>query len=185
MTLAFLRLAHQGASLTKDDETAPPDFRKYANDRIFAEGQDLPLLASRLSPLGSSSPLPAALLRILAAASSNTVVRADDIDCFRQAVELALKNGHIVPHAGVDFGGDEILYGRAGLLWSILNIRAHEFDGETQKALESLYQAVPKLVDVIVEGGKRGAIDCAKKYGDKDTMPLMYMWMEDYYCLGA
>lgn len=184
ITLAFLRLAHQAASLKKDDEPSPPDFRKDANERIHS-GPELPLIPSRLSPLGSLSPIPAAVLRILAAATPNSTVSKDDIQCLHQAADLALKNGHIVPHNGENLGGDEILYGRAGLLWSILNIRAHKFDGDTEKALSPLYESIPRLVDVIIEGGRQGARDCAKLYGDKDTVPLMYMWMEGYYCLGA
>lgn len=185
IALAFLRLNRQAASLAQDGETNPPDFRKYADERIFPNGPDLPLLPSRISPLGSLSPIPAAVLRIVAAAESNGAVSKDDIQCLHEAVGMALKNGHIVPHAGDNLGGDEILYGRAGLLWSILNIRAHKFDDETQKALDPLYEAVPKLVDVIIEGGRQGTKDCAKQYGEKDTLPLMYMWMEGYYCLGA
>ena len=183
--LAFLRLDRQAASLAKDDEANPPDFRKYADERIFPDGPGLPLLPSRLSPLGSLSPIPAAVLRIVTAPSSNSSVSKDDIQSFHEAVGVALKNGHIVPHAGDNLGGDEILYGRAGLLWSILNIRAHKFDEETQKSLDPLYEAIPKLVDVIIDGGRQGAKDCAKQYGEKDTLPLMYMWMEGYYCLGA
>lgn len=137
--------------------------------------------------MGSFSPLPAAALRILAAASSNGPVSKDDIRCFYDAAGLALKNGHIVPHDGNNLGGDEILFGRTGLLWSILIIRTQtrQFDDETQKALKPVYELIPKLIDVIVEGGKQGAKDYSDKHGDKDMMPLMYMWMEGFYCLGV
>lgn len=137
--------------------------------------------------MGSSSPLSAAVLRILAAASSNGSASKDDIRCFYDAAALALKNGYVVPHEGNNLGGDEILFGRAGVLWSILIIRTqtHQFDEETQEALKPVYEFIPKLVDVIVEGGRQGAKDYSDKYGDEGMMPLMYMWMEGYYCLGA
>lgn len=183
----FLRLDHQAASLAKDNEATVPDFRTPANERICPAAQDVPLIPSRLSPLGSFTPFPAAVLHILAAASSNEPILKNDIHPFYEAVDLALKNGHVVPHDGNNFGGDEILYGRSGLLWSILIIRSHShrFDEETRRALGPLFEAVPKLVDAIVEGGEQGANDYSKKHGDKEMMPLMYMWMEGFYCLGS
>lgn len=183
----FLRLDHQAASLAQDNEATVPDFRTPASERIFPATQDLPVIPSRLSPLGSFSPLSAAVLRILSAASSDEPISKNDIHPFYEAVDLALKNGHVVPHDGSNFGGDEILYGRSALLWSILIIRSHShrFDEETRKDLDPLFETVPKLVDVIVEGGKQGANDYSKKHGDKEMMPLMYMWMEGFYCLGS
>lgn len=183
----FLRLGHQAASLAKDNEASVPDFRTPADERISPAAQDQPLVPSKLSPLGSFTPFPAAVLHILAAASANQPVSKDDIRPFYEGVDLALKNGHIVTHEGANLGGDEILYGRSGLLYSILIIRSHNhrFDEETRKALNPLYEAIPRLVDSIVEGGKQGANDFSKQYGEKDKMPLMYMWMEGFYCLGA
>lgn len=183
----FLRLAHQAASLTNDDEKSVPDFRTAADERIPPEAQDQPVVPSRLSPLGSFTPFPAAVLHILAAASANQPISKDDIRPFYEGVDLALKNSHIVTHDGINLGGDEILFGRSGLLYSILIIRSHNhrFDEETRKALDPLYEAIPKLVDSIVEGGKQGANDFSKQYGDEDKVPLMYMWMEGFYCLGA
>lgn len=164
-----------------------PDFRTPANERISPAAQDMPIIPSRLSPLGSFSPFPAAVLHILAAASSNKPISKDDIRPFYDGVDVALKNGHIVTHDGNNLGGDEILYGRSGLLWSILIIRSHShrFDEETRKAMDPLFAAIPKLVDSIVEGGKQGANDYSQMHGSQDMMPLMYMWMEGFYCLGA
>jgi hypothetical protein len=49
------------------------------------------------------------------------------ITCLQDAVNQALKNGFIVSHGEHRMGGDEMLFGRAGLLWLLLNVRVHQF----------------------------------------------------------
>lgn len=143
-----------------------------------------------MSPIGS--PLGPVVLRILAAceghgkaADGSLSISRDDITALNEAVQRSLQHGHVIPYRDRDMGGDEVLYGRAGLLWAILNIRNHVFDQDTRAALRPIFEAVPKLVDAIVEAGKQGARDFVKRYGAKDAFPLMWPWMDEYCGLGA
>lgn len=152
----------------------------------------MPLIPSRLSPAGSFSPITSVTLHILSAvAQSNWGSDAKPslapklITYLRDAVNLALKNGFIVPHNDLRMGGDEMLYGRAGLLWLLLNVRAHQFSAETEIALAPVLGMIPQLVRVIIEAGREGSKDYVQKHGEKDAHPLMYAWMEGHYAFGA
>lgn len=189
--MAFLRLDYQ-SSVLADDDAPSPNYRQHAFQRIPAEFPDTPLIASRLSPSGSFSPLVAISLRILAAvAKSNwgpcarVSLPREDIDCLHDAVSLALKNGPLVPHDGRNVGGDDILYGRTGLLWLLLNVRVHQFNDETQKALSPVMAMIPDLVSSIVDAGRQGSKDYIEKHGSHDAHPLMYVWLEGHYFFGA
>ncbi|KAJ5130828.1 uncharacterized protein N7515_006867 [Penicillium bovifimosum] len=191
IALAFLRLDYQ-SSVLEDSTAASPDYRRYALQRIPSSLPDAPLLASRLSPIGSSSPMTAVTLRILATlakqdwqSGSNVGVVGEDISCLHDAVQLALKNEPIVPHDGRKMGGDEMLFGRAGLLWTLLNIRAHQFDQRTQHALSPVLEAIPELIRVIVDAGQQGSRAYIEKNGEENAHPLMYVWMEGYFGFGA
>lgn len=183
IALAFLRLDHQKASLSEHGEPSI-DFGELARERVPARGPDIELLPGRLSPVGSSSPLAAVVMRILTAASYGGKVNADDIEVLRDAVKIALQNGPLVPHGGRMMGGDEVLFGRAGLLWAILNIREHEFDDQTRTSLQPIFDAVPSLIDVIVDAGRKGRDSYVEKHGSEDALPLMWTWMEGHYGLG-
>ncbi|KAJ5551335.1 hypothetical protein N7461_006033 [Penicillium sp. DV-2018c] len=191
IALAFLRLDYQ-SSVLDDGTAASPDYRRYALQRIPSSLPDAPLLASRLSPVGSSSPMTAVTLRILATlakqgwqSNSNVSVASEDITCLHDAVQLALKNEPVVPHDGRKMGGDEMLFGRAGLLWTLLNIRAHQFDQKSKHALSPALEAIPELIRVIVDAGRQGSRAYIEKNGDENAHPLMYVWMEGYYGFGA
>ncbi|KAJ5122592.1 uncharacterized protein N7443_002695 [Penicillium atrosanguineum] len=191
VALAFLRLDYQSAVLA-DGREPSPDYRQHALQRIPSDFPDIALTPSRLSPAGSFSPIAAVTLRILSVvANANWQTDAKpslsqkDITCLDDATNLALKNGPLVPHDDRNMGGDEMLYGRAGLLWVLLNVRAHEFDDETQKALSSVLNKIPELLRVIIDAGRQGSKDYIQKNGDQDAHPLMYAWMEGHYCFGA
>ncbi|KAJ5257075.1 hypothetical protein N7478_013179 [Penicillium angulare] len=191
IALAFLRLDYQ-SSVLDDGDVKSLDYRQLALERIPSDFPDIPLLPSRLAPAGSLSPIPGVSLRVFSAVAkanwkngSKPSLFQEDITCLYEAAQLALKNGPLVPHDGRNMGGDEMLYGRAGLLWVLLNIRAHQFDESTQKALEPVYEAIPKLVDVIVDSGRQGSKAFIEKNGAQEAHPLMYAWMEGHYCFGA
>ncbi|KAJ5679028.1 hypothetical protein N7462_007272 [Penicillium macrosclerotiorum] len=192
VALAFLRLDYQSPVLADGKGSSSPDYRQYALQRIPAEFPDIPLLPSRLSPAGSFSPLAAVALRILSTvAKSNWVSNAElslpqeDITCLHDAVNLAMKNGPIVPHDDRKMGGDEMLYGRAGLLWTLLNVRKHQFSEKTRTALAPVLTMIPELLRVIIDAGRQGSKDYIQKHGTKDAQPLMYAWMEGHFCFGA
>lgn len=183
----FLRLDQQ-AKVLADKDTPAPDFRNVVNERILPHGPDLPLLPGRLSPVGSSCPLSAVVLRILSAATSkgaNAGVSKEDVRCLQEATEMALSIPPVVPHGSRNMGVDELLFGRAGLLWALLNMRVHRFNQETAKGLGPVFEAVPRLIDVIVDAGRQGSKSYSKQQGTKGCLPLMWTWMEGYFGLGA
>lgn len=191
IALAFLRLDYQ-SSVLKDHKAASLDYRCYALQRIPSSLPDTPLLASRLSPVGSSSPITAIALRILATFSKNdwqggdnVSIAREDITCLHEAMQCALSNEPLVTHDGRKMGGDEMLFGRAGLLWTLLNVRAHNFDQETRGFLSPVLGAIPELIRVIVDAGRQGSKEYTEKNGAQDAHPLMYAWMEGHYCFGA
>ena len=182
----FLRLDQQAGVLAEDNDSGP-NFRNAVNERILPQPPKMPLAPGRLSPVGSSCPLTEVMLRILSAATSGSN-RADiskyDICCLHDAVRIALSNGPMVQHGGRIMGGDELMYGRSGLLWAVMNIRAHTFDEESTKALAPVLGAVPRLVDVIIDAGRQGSKEYSKK-GTRNSLPLMWVWSEGSYYLGA
>jgi hypothetical protein len=134
----------------------------------------------------------AVTLHILSAVAENNwesspgpALSLELITCLHGAVGLALKNEAIVPHGEHRMGGDEMLYGRAGLLWVLLNVRTHRFSEETEAALGPVFDMVPRLIRVIIEAGREGSKDYVQKHGKKNAHPLMYAWMEGYYGFGA
>lgn len=186
-----MRLDYQ-SSVLGDSSKASPDYREFALQRIPSGFPDCPLIPSRLSPAGSFSPIAATTLHILSAVAkanwqsdSKPSLAEEDINFLHNATKLALQNGHLVPHDDRKMGGDEMLYGRAGLLWVLVNIRSHTFDEDTQKALSPVFDTIPALTGVIIDAGRQGAKDYIEKHGDTDAHPLMYPWMEDKYCFGA
>ncbi|KAJ5834482.1 hypothetical protein N7447_000508 [Penicillium robsamsonii] len=191
ITLAFLRLDYQSLVL-EDHKAASIDYRRYALERIPSSLPDTPLLASRLSPAGSSSPMTAVTLRILGTFAKNNWqdnvnvnITREDITYLHDAMQWALKNEPLVLHDGRKMGGDEMLFGRAGLLWALLNVRAHHFDQETQEAISPVLAAIPELIRMIIDAGRQGSQEYIKKNGAQHAHPLMYTWMEGYYCFGA
>ncbi|OJJ47509.1 hypothetical protein ASPZODRAFT_63312 [Penicilliopsis zonata CBS 506.65] len=175
-------------SFTPDDMPSLPDFRTLARQRIPTHGPDIPLQVGRLSPLPSNSPIAALVMRILEKATAGETalgISQSDIACLEEAVELALSHGPLAFYHGHDMGADEILFGRAGLLWAIVHIRTHVFDSETRQKFLPIFEAVPELIDVIIASGRQGAAEYVRAHGDEDALPLMWPWHEGYYGLGA
>ncbi|KAE8148157.1 lanthionine synthetase C family protein [Aspergillus avenaceus] len=184
IALTFLRLERQAPSLIEPHE-ASIDFGRLARERIIQDGPGVPLEPGRLSPVGSSTPVTAAVMRILEGATSGSDISMDDISCLQEAVKTALQNEHMIPRRGRIMGADEIMFGRPGLLWSILNLRLQKFDVKTTKHLQFVFDSVPNLIDVIVRAGRQGCEDHVRRHGDKDALPLMWTWTEGQYYLGA
>ena len=148
----------------------------------------------RISPIGSSS-LSTLIVRILAACQdpSRRPIPGDDIRALKSVVQRALDLEHVTvgsSASGERSGVDEVLYGRAGLLWAVLSISGYvgngdgDGDGELWRALRPVCEAVPRLVDSIVDAGKRGARDFVAVYGEKDAFPLMWLYKDERYSLG-
>ncbi|KAK9364912.1 hypothetical protein V1509DRAFT_451565 [Lipomyces kononenkoae] len=186
IALAFLRLDHQAPSLAENGDPFP-DFHRLASQLVHQKGPHLHLHPRQLSPIGSS-PLAEIVIRILAsitAANAASGISEDDISNLQKALELALELGPVIHHRGRDMGSDEVLYGRAGLLWAILNIRTHVIDATTRESLLPVFEAVQKLVDAIIRDGVQGSRDFIERYGEENAFPLMWMLHDGYYGLGA
>ncbi|PYH99246.1 lanthionine synthetase C family protein [Aspergillus ellipticus CBS 707.79] len=185
VALTFLRLDHQVKALSNSNIGLPLDFRHLANERILPHGPDVPFLPERVSPFGSHSVLVGPLMRLLAAAQSGGSIAEADIECLRNVVQVALQNGPILQHGDRMMGADEVLYGRAGLLWAVLSIRAHKYDERAAGLLAPVFDYVPKLIDAIIIGGLRGREDYTAKHGEKDALRMMWHWDDERYYLGA
>lgn len=175
-----------------DPSNSSPNYRQHALERIPAGFADIALRADKLSPAGSFCSVTPVILRILATVAkanwqtdSKPSLSREDVTCLQDAANQALKNGPILPQADGVVGGDDMLYGRAGLLWTLLNVRAHQFDEETQKALSPVMATIPALIRVIIDAGQHGSKEYIQKHGDQDAHPLMYVWKEGHYFFGA
>jgi hypothetical protein len=187
---AFLRLERQAESIGSSNL----HYAKLAYERIIPTPTDLHLLPGRMSPVGSS--LGPVFLRILAVCEDHNLnlgrglsVAPEDASALNDAVQRSLQHGHVIPFKGHSMGGDEVLYGRAGLLWALLTIRKHMFEEKTEKAvrraLGPALKSIPQLIDAIIAAGKQGSREFIEKYGSSDAFPLMWPWIEDRYGLGA
>lgn len=195
IALAFLRLERQKEFLVDDEHrdtttntSRLPDFAKLAHERIIppvaASDTRLPP-PGRMSPIGSSlGPL---IVRVLAACEDpKQPISQDDISVLNGAVQHSLSHGYVVTSGGSIRGVDEVLYGRAGLLWAVLNIRGHTFEKALQTKLGPVFDAVPRLVDAIIDAGRRGARDFMEMNGEEDdAFPLMWPYKDERYSLGA
>lgn len=138
----------------------------------------------RLSPLGSVS-LGASLLRILAfdakLRSTESLdfdrIHFQDIISLSDAVELACDQGEVR-------GGDEVLYGRAGLLHAILNIRELSLDEDYLKSFSPVFARIPDLINAIISTGRLAAQDYLEIHGEREALPLMWPWHDKHY-IGA
>lgn len=150
------------------------------------------LPTNRLSPVGS--PLGPAVVEL----SRQLILPQDDAQStelwetaastLQQAISAALNFGS----AEDGSGAMEVLYGRAGLLWAVLNLQQLLSNVETEvkekphlKSLGDIVdpQVTRGLVDGLIAVGKRGKVKYEQQHGE-DGMPLMWEWHGKYY-LGA
>ncbi|KAL4901158.1 hypothetical protein BDW74DRAFT_160455 [Aspergillus multicolor] len=180
---AYLRLGHQIESLG-----ATADFYKLAGSRIPVRGPDLPLKIGGLSPLASKSPIAAVVLRVLHRCLTGQAdeISQSDLECLTEAVQMALSHGSVAFYHGHNLGADEVLFGRAGLLWALLNIRTttNEFSPSQKERLQPILDEIPELIRLIIDAGREGAADYAKNHGRKDALPLMWTWKPGGYGIG-
>lgn len=187
IALAFLRLERHKEFLGKTKQL--PDFARLAHERIVPSAGDVKLPPpGYMSPIGSSlGPL---VVRILGAFENrDQSVSQSDIRLLNTAVQRSLGHEHVVLSSSGDHvrGVDKVLYGRAGLLWAIVNIQyySHVFDKEVKSMMEPLFGVVPRLVETIIDAGRRGARDYVREYGEEGTFPLMWVYKDERYSLGS
>jgi hypothetical protein len=185
--LLALRLERQAKYLATPEmptDSLISEFRRLAASRVNPHIHKANPRPGRLSPIGSFS-LGAAVTRIIAGISRLPVLDGEgqhrvhkrDVATLGEAVGIALNQAHLS-------GGDEVLYGRAGLLFALLNLRtlAPELRDESVKEMLKIsFADIPKLVNVIVETGLRGSEDYKSVHGSQEALPLMWPWHEKFY----
>lgn len=184
MALRLHRQAQHVATPDISAESVISEVQTLAAVKVNPHIQKTSLRPGRLSPLGSVS-LGGAVVRILAGISRLPStedgkpyrIHRRDIAALREATDVALQQGDLD-------GGDEVLYGRAGLLVSLLNVQAliPESDDETSKTLlRPIFADIPTLVDTIIQTGVRGAREYVGEFGHQEALPLMWTWHDKFY----
>jgi len=117
-----------------------------------------------------------------------------DNNILQAAIDHALVLERTSTLHGHEMGVDEILYGRTGLLWALLQMDEADVEGRvrwneenlsTKKSLLNiLHVAIPKLCRAIIQAGLDGATDFVKQHGSEDAMPLMWSWIDTFYSPG-
>ncbi|WEW55847.1 hypothetical protein PRK78_001280 [Emydomyces testavorans] len=157
IVLMSLRLQRQAKHLQTEDmstDTLISEVQGLANTRLNPQIVKAHLHAGRLSPLGSAS-FGAPVVRIIAAGQGLPLPTGDGYHRIHKRDIAEVQNAVCVAlHQGNERGGDELLYGRVGLLHAILNIRKLRLDDASAEALRSsVFESIPRLVDCIISAG--------------------------------
>jgi hypothetical protein len=179
IALGLLRVQRQSVVVGENGGFLLPDLDGAVRARINPIPGPLDFPPGRPSPLSSPS-LGACILRFL---SGNT--HDEDQKLLSSAIDFALVQPMTVKLHGHDMGSDELLYGRAGLLWALLEIKRHCRGEVDEVFLKLVYEAVPRLVGLILDAGRRGAEQHASANGSHTALPLMWPWVDHFHSLGA
>ena len=133
----------------------------------------------RSSPIDSPA-LGAALMGLLAT-DNDSMSSEEDLKAIKNAVEVAISQTRLVDFRDRKMGVDEVLNGRAGLLWALLEIYQQQPSDHIQNYLR---EVIPILTDVIIRAGRDGA-DTHCVNANETCMPLMWSWIDQYHSLGA
>ncbi|KAL1971499.1 hypothetical protein VTN31DRAFT_2120 [Thermomyces dupontii] len=195
IALALLRLERQKQAISgTNDGLSGIDFAGLAFQLMPVAESRVQFVPGRMSPVGSALGPP--FLRILAACEDHNLglgrgltISSEDASVINEAVRGSLKHGPVTIARSRPMGADEVLYGRAGLLWALLTLQRHASEGKAkamvESALKPAFASIPELVRTIVEAGIQGSRDYAKVHGAKNALPLMWPWTEDRCGLGA
>ncbi|KAF2092415.1 hypothetical protein NA57DRAFT_62525 [Rhizodiscina lignyota] len=144
-----------------------------------------PFLPGKCSPL-TSEKLASAFLRLGLAKEADSEDVHHDLALLQEAAEFALQQPDTVPLGTKHTKGtDEVLTGRAGLLWSLLLLRDWWDDGDFSSMRRDVFAAIPKLVNVIIEAGLRSSEKYASANGESGRQALMWTWLNDFYGFGG
>lgn len=187
IALTYLRLAQQAPSLAESADGVP-NFFTLSGARIPEHGPDIPLQIGGLSPLPSKSPIAALVLRVLHKTATGHVatISNSDVTTLSDAVEMALSHGSTGFYHGHNLGADEVLFGRAGLLWALLNIRSRMADcpAAEKKTFSPILDTIPQLMRSVIDAGREGSAEYTQAHGETDALPLMWKWMPGHYGIG-
>jgi hypothetical protein len=135
--------------------------------------------SGRPSPIASHA-LGSIIVRIL---SNGSAVQEQEYTLLQSAIQVAMDQPDTFEFHGGSMGGDEVLYGRAGLLWALIQI--HNLPHVHKMMPNLLTDHIPIMVDSIILSGKHGAKKYLEQNGPNNAMPLMWPWIDNYYSLGA
>ncbi|TDL19620.1 hypothetical protein BD410DRAFT_830241 [Rickenella mellea] len=183
VSLLFLRLV-----LQSNAAGLPDDVKNSLQALIrthlppLAEYQPVP---GYLSPL--ETPVGPALVEVftdLVYPPGSAAVWKTSLTTVKNSIRVASHDFHT--------GGDEVLYGRAGMLWGMLNLvrwadrNSKEPDQVRRLELASIVDAhtLSKVIGRIIDIGKAGSTAFIRKEGSEESLPLMWEWHGKYY-LGA
>jgi hypothetical protein len=136
---------------------------------------------------GRPSPLTSPLLgKLVLRALSERWLDKSPVDLLF-VMEIATAQSPTFLLHGHQMGVDEVLCGRSGLLWAILEIRKRCPEGESRAAFAPVFQHIHKLVQSILAAGRAGAQLHRQTAGDGNVvnMPLMWSWFDHFFSLGA
>lgn len=144
----------------------------------------------RLSPLNNTD-LQLTFLRLAAELHSKSQTAEEQAKAtvvrLKEAVGYALKQPDSAPinkdKPEPTTGLDEVLQGRAGLLWAILIIRSIAETQDKLALIDSLVQSIRPLIDRITASGVRGSEQFNTSTESADG--FMWPWINKFYGFGA
>ncbi|KAL5476793.1 hypothetical protein ACEPAI_2979 [Sanghuangporus weigelae] len=193
IALMFLRLSVQlkaaglGDYLKKDIQAQIPSIVTELLPPLKAYQLRPGHLSPLDSPVGSAAVYVLSTLDRATSFDSSSVNTTDDKD-WAAAIQT-LGNAATTATEDQSLGGDEVLYGRAGLLWAMLNLQtwvgARGAPSRMEKDIAQVVNArtVEQVIERIIEAGKLGARWYGRNYGE-EPLPLMWPWHDGFY-LGA
>ncbi|KIV99957.1 uncharacterized protein PV09_08470 [Verruconis gallopava] len=183
---AFLWLDYQSRDSHKTGDATGATAPNLLQDARLRIDMSIGLSTRDVNP-GRPSPITSSTIGALVLRVLSGQWQEQDPKNLLAVLEIAVAQGPTFRFLDRPMGVDELVYGRAGLLWAILEIWKRCPDQETQSAFAPVFQSVHRLVRAIVDAGHAGAKayrDRAAKESSVD-MPLMWPWFDDFYALGT
>ncbi|KAA8902241.1 hypothetical protein FN846DRAFT_955672 [Sphaerosporella brunnea] len=172
IALAYIRLAHQ---LPELEVAEGFDYPKLVQKHLSLHHRHAPH-AGKLSPIGSVTGA------ALVAAHHQLLSLGDDAEEWEKAM-VTLGSAVQAACESDEVGGDEVLYGRAGLLWAIMNFQ--KLGGRAEEGVKQWGpDIVPTIVRKIIESGTKRTLQYMEATGDHNEGVLMWEWHGKMY-LGA
>jgi hypothetical protein len=172
IALAYIRLQHQ-----------LPELEDYEEDFVYPTlvQKHLSLHHRHAPHAGKLSPIGSVTGAALVAAHHFLLSGGGDPEEWEKAM-VTLGGAVTAACESDDIGGDEVLYGRAGLLWAVMNFQ--KLGGRAEEAMNSWGPVIPTMVKKIIESGTKRTLQYMEETGDHNEGVLMWEWHDKMY-LGA
>lgn len=188
IALMYLRLQQQATCLAHDvreEAELRAKFTSSALNNIHADSSLHPAFnESMLSPIGSPKTA-GTFLNLLMDWGEDFPFHSSGMHALRDAMSTAIQ---MEPAPGQD----DVMYGRAGLLWAIQYLRGSRkrfiADDTESLTLNGIFVLSPSLVGLIVDAGRQTAMEYAAQRSSVSTtvpsLPLMWK-LNGEHSLGA